>query len=78
MYLFFKFILFCYSHSFISSDGKYRAVLVDSEPKVIQKVVKGLSFRYMFYYVYIFKIQVQFSSGKHVHAMNTPINPAFT
>ena len=36
----------CFSHSYIASDAKYRAVLVDSEPKVIQRVVKGLSFRY--------------------------------
>lgn len=33
------------SHSFIAGDGKFRSVVVDSEPKVIRKVTKGLPFR---------------------------------
>ncbi|XP_060557978.1 tubulin delta chain-like [Ruditapes philippinarum] len=33
------------SSSFIAKDGKFRAVVVDSEPKVIRKITKGLPFR---------------------------------
>ncbi|KAL4217210.1 hypothetical protein ACF0H5_023662 [Mactra antiquata] len=33
------------SHSFIHTDGKLRAVVVDSEPKVVRKITKNLPFR---------------------------------
>ncbi|XP_045178492.2 tubulin delta chain-like [Mercenaria mercenaria] len=33
------------SHSFVANDGKFRSVVVDSEPKVIRKITKGLPFR---------------------------------
>lgn len=33
------------SHSFVAADGKCRSVVIDSEPKVIRKITRGMPFR---------------------------------